>query len=124
MRLFQPRNTARARELRRAATPTERILWRYLSRAQLGVKFSRQMPVGPYFADFLCRELRLVIELDGYSHDLRREHDAARDRWMREEGYRMLRFTNAQVRENVEGVVMVIAGEIAAVRPDSPPRCD
>jgi len=124
MRLFQPRNTARARELRRAATPAERILWRYLSRSQLGVKFSRQMPVGPYFADFLCRELRLVIELDGYSHDLRPEHDAARDQWMREEGYRVLRFTNAQVLENVEGVVWVIGEEISGLRRGGPPRCD
>lgn len=108
MRLFKPRNTARARKLRREATPAERVLWRYLSRSQLGVKFSRQMPVGPYFADFLCRELGLVVELDGYSHDLRPGHDAARDSWMREEGYRVLRFANTAVRADPESVVLAI----------------
>jgi very-short-patch-repair endonuclease len=79
---WKPRNTARAQALRRQATPAERELWRYISRSQLGVRFSRQMPVGPFFADFLCRELRLVIELDGFSHDLEPERDASRDRWM------------------------------------------
>jgi BirA family biotin operon repressor/biotin-[acetyl-CoA-carboxylase] ligase len=78
MREFKPRNTERARELRREATPVERKLWRYLSGGALGAKFSRQMPVGPYFADFLCRELMIVVELDGYSHDLRLAHDAGR----------------------------------------------
>ena len=52
---WKPRNTERARELRNAATPAERALWRYLARSQLGAKFSRQMPVGPFYADFLCR---------------------------------------------------------------------
>lgn len=64
----------------------ERRLWRYLSGGALGAKFSRQMPVGPYFADFLCRDLRIVVELDGHSHDLRPEYDAARDRFMTEAG--------------------------------------
>jgi BirA family biotin operon repressor/biotin-[acetyl-CoA-carboxylase] ligase len=66
---FQPRNTNRARELRNAATPAERCLWGFLSASQLGAKFSRQMPLGPYYADFLCRELALVVELDGFSHE-------------------------------------------------------
>jgi len=54
---WNPRNTLRARALRRAAPPAERALWQHLARSQLGAKFSRQMPVGPWFADFLCREL-------------------------------------------------------------------
>jgi BirA family biotin operon repressor/biotin-[acetyl-CoA-carboxylase] ligase len=53
---WKARDIKRARELRRAATPAERLLWRYLSRSQLGAKFSRQMQVGSFFADFLCRE--------------------------------------------------------------------
>ena len=52
--------TERARALRRPATPAERALWRYLARSGAGAKFSRQMPVGPYFADFLCRGLGLI----------------------------------------------------------------
>ena len=88
---FQPRNTRRAKTLRNEATPAERRLWLHLSNRQLrGCKFSRQMPVGPYFADFLCRERQLVVEIDGYSHDLRVKHDERRDRYMIDAGYRIL----------------------------------
>src|SRR3546814_8758443 len=100
---WKQRNTPRARDRRRRATPAERALWAHLARGQLGAKFSRQMPVGHYFADFLCRELNLVIELDGHSHDLAPQSDCARDRWMLENGYRVVRFTNADVLGNVEG---------------------
>ena len=110
---WKPRDTRRAQELRNAATPAERLLWRYLSRSQLGAKFSRQMQVGPYFADFLCRELKLVVEIDGFSHDLRPEHDVARERWLRGQGYRVLHFANADVLGNTEGVVMAIRLEVA-----------
>ncbi len=113
---WKPRNTRRARGLRNAATPAERSLWERLSRSQLGVKFSRQMPVGPWFADFLCREHRLVIELDGFSHDVQSGRDEARDRWMNEHGYRVLRFANRDVMENVEGVVLMIAEAIEELR--------
>jgi len=113
---WKPRNTIRARILRNTATPAERLLWRFLCGGQLGEKFSRQMPVGPYFADFLSRELKLVIECDGISHDRSPERDEARDRWMAVEGYRVLRFTNAEVLGNVEGVVAVIGEEVARLR--------
>ncbi|MFY7836544.1 MAG: endonuclease domain-containing protein [Novosphingobium sp.] len=116
MREFKPRNTQRARTLRREATPMERKLWRYLSGSALGAKFSRQMPVGPYFADFLCRELMIVVELDGHSHDLRPDHDALRDRWMTDAGYQVLRFTNADVQGHVEGVVTAIRLAVDAQR--------
>jgi len=105
---FYPRDTKRARSLRNQATPAERLLWRYLSRSQLGVKFSRQLPVGPYFADFLCRELKLIVELDGFSHDVRPERDVARDAYLIGHGYSVLHFSNADVAGNVEGVVMAI----------------
>ncbi|MBA4088268.1 MAG: hypothetical protein C0491_10780 [Novosphingobium sp.] len=119
MREFKPRNTDRARELRREATPLERKLWRCLSGGALGAKFGRQMPVGPYFADFLCRELKIVVELDGYSHDLRLAPDAARDCWMARVGYQVLRFTNADVQGNVEGVVTAIRLAVEARRSGS-----
>jgi very-short-patch-repair endonuclease len=113
---WKPRNTGRARELRTCATPAERLLWRYLARSQLGAKFSRQMPLGPYFADFLCRELRLVVEIDGFSHDLRPDHDAARDRWLHGEGYRVLRFTNAEVLGDAEAAAVAIGTAIKEMR--------
>ena len=113
---WKPRNTARARGLRRKATPAERTLWPHLARGQLGVRFSRQMPVGPYFADFLCRELNQVIELDGFSHHLRPEYDAARDQWLRTQGYHVLHFTNADVPSNTEGVVTAIRLEVKRLK--------
>ena len=116
MAKFRPRDTQRARELRNQATPAERQLWRYLARGQLGAKFSRQMPVGPYFADFLCRELMLVVELDGFSHEMRQEADAVRTRVIEAAGYRVLRFTNAEVLGNVEGVAWAIQTVVMEVR--------
>ena len=74
------------------------------------------MPVGPYYADFLCRELKLVIELDGHSHDIAPERDTARDEWMQSEGYTVLRFTNTEVYENIEGVVITIRSKIVEMR--------
>ncbi len=113
---WKPRDTTRARALRQAATPAERALWQYLSRSQLGAKFSRQMPVGPFYADLLCRELGLVIELDGHSHDVAPDRDAERDAWMAAHGYTVRRFTNAEVQANVEGVVMAIRLEVERLR--------
>lgn len=113
---WQPRSTARSRSLRSQATPAERALWERLSRRQLGEKFSRQMPVGSYFADFLCRELKLVVELDGHSHDVSPQRDMVRDRWMNDHGYTVLRFGNHEVFENVEGVVWTIREEIGRLR--------
>ena len=113
---WHSRNTKRARELRLEATPAERALWEYIARSQLGAKFSRQMPVGPYFADFLCRELKLVIELDGFSHDVAPDRDAMRDAWIKHEGYAVMRFTNTDVHGNIEGVVTAIRLKIEELR--------
>ena len=92
------------------------MLWRYLARGQLDAKFSRQMPVGPYFADFLCRELMLVVEIDGFSHEMRQEADATRTQVIEAVGYRVLRFTNAEVLGNAEGVALAIQAVVQEVR--------
>lgn len=115
---FKPRNTQRARELRNQATPAERRLWSALSKRQVnGAKFSRQMPVGPYFVDFLSREAMLIIELDGYSHDLQQDYDQRRDQTLIDLGYSVLRFSNDDVMGNLEGVVHAIS--VALIK--SPP---
>ena len=113
---WKPRNTGRARELRNTATPAERRLWTYLGRSGLGVKFSRQMPVGPWFADFLCRELKLVIELDGFSHDSDPDRYVRRDADLRGRGYRVLHFTNDDVMQDAEAVARAIQHEIDRLR--------
>ncbi|MEO1169722.1 MAG: DUF559 domain-containing protein [Pseudomonadota bacterium] len=112
---FKPRNTERARALRNTATPAERKLWRYLSRRQLaGRKFSRQMPIGPYFCDFLCRSENLAIEIDGFSHDLRQREDRRRTRYLEGKGLTILRFSNAEIRNNIGGALIAIESAFQA----------
>ncbi|MGH6696842.1 endonuclease domain-containing protein [Sphingopyxis sp.] len=124
VRKFGPRETPKAQKLRREATPPERTLWRAISKRQLeGWKFSRQMPIGPYVADFLCREAKLVVELDGRSHDARQEQDRRRDAYLCEQGYRTLRFSNADAMSNLEGVLMTIAAALNSGPPPAPPAC-
>ncbi|WP_417617683.1 endonuclease domain-containing protein [Parasphingorhabdus sp.] len=123
MPVFKPRNTNRAKSLRNAATPAERELWKYLSRRQVGGrKFSRQMPVGPYYADFLCRELGLIIEIDGYSHETQQGKDAKRSRELVDHGYKVLRFTNDDVLSNIEGVIRQIEMVVTDIPTPNPSR--
>ena len=98
----------RAQALRRDGTGAEAKLWSRLRNRQLGgCKFVRQEPVGPYIADFVCRERRLVIEVDGGQHaDSAR--DRRRDATLGAEGYRTIRVWNNEVMENIEGVLEVI----------------
>ncbi len=116
---FRPRPTARAQGLRNNATDAERRLWTQLSRSHLGHKFLRQMPVGSFIADFLCRSRRLVIELDGGQH-CENARDEARTRFIEAQGYRVLRFWNNEVMGNLEGVLTAI-GE-ALTLPPTPSR--
>jgi very-short-patch-repair endonuclease len=102
----------RARTLRKAMTPAERVLWYTLrDRRFMGVKFRRQVPIGPYIADFYCPEHRLIIEADGGGHGGPRDH--ARDRWLEDHGFRVLRLWNAAIRGNLPGCLDLIANEVA-----------
>ena len=101
----------RARSLRRDATEAEKHLWKHLRSGQLGVKFRRQMWLAGSIADFASVEARLVIELDGGQH-ADSESDARRTERLTAEGYRVLRFWNNDVLENVEGVLRVISGAL------------
>jgi very-short-patch-repair endonuclease len=98
----------------------ERKLWRYLrSRALSGFKFVRQEPIGPYFVDFVCREKRLVVEVDGGQH-AESERDAVRDRWLADHRYRVLRVWNNEVLSNIEGVWDTIFAAASAAAPPHP----
>ncbi len=104
---------ARVREMRRNLTPEEKLLWKALrSRRLNGHKFRRQAWVITAIADFLCFEARLIIELDGGQHAINAEEDAQRTAMLEREGYRVLRFWNNQVRENIEGVMQTIAAAL------------
>ena len=70
----------------------------------MGIKFRRQRPIGPYIVDFLCVERKLVIELDGGQHQERTEYDGRRTRWLRSQGYSVLRFWNDEVLEDMDAV--------------------
>ncbi|MFP5284560.1 MAG: endonuclease domain-containing protein [Thermoanaerobaculia bacterium] len=105
----------RARDLRQSMTDAERLLWSRLRRRFLGIKFRRQYPLGPFIADFACPAQRLVIEVDGGQH-LESSADEGRDRWMRENGYRVLRFWNHEVLTNLDGVLERISEEVGGVR--------
>jgi very-short-patch-repair endonuclease len=120
MRAANEIKTGRARRLRRAATDAELALWHRLrSRSLNGYKFVRQEPIGPYTVDFVCRERRLVIEVDGGQH-ADDPNDAVRDRWLVEHNYRVLRFWNNDVSGNMAGVLETIATALA----ESPPHPD
>ena len=102
----------RARALRRKSPPPEQILWSILRGRRLGgLKFRRQEAIGPYIVDFCCRQLKLIVELDGMSHDDKHDRDKARDRWLRTQGYRVFRVTNWDVNEELEAVARGIARE-------------
>jgi very-short-patch-repair endonuclease len=109
----------RAKELRRTMTRAETLLWRHLKAHRLArLGFRRQTPMGNYVADFVAHSCKLVVEVDGASHDFeeRIRHDEERDRWFASRGYRVLRFTNDDVMRNLEGVALAIlqAAEQAA----------
>jgi very-short-patch-repair endonuclease len=114
--------TKLSRRLRRNGTIAEQRLWNRLrSRALCGMKFVRQEPVGPHIVDFVCREYRLIIEVDGGQH-CDRERDVIRDRWLREHDYHVLRFWNNEVIENTDGVLETIASVLREASPSPSPR--
>ena len=96
-----------ATAMRRNPTEWEKRLWRHLSNSQLGgYKFRRQAKIPPYVADFLCASKALVVELDGDTHQ--HERDEARDIYLLRSGFTTFRFSNADVRDNIEGVLQAI----------------
>ena len=103
-----------ARRLRREATDVERRFWLAVRDRRLdGFKFRRQATVGPFVADFLCVERRLIVKLDGGQHG--DEADRRRQAWLEAQGYTVLRFWNNDVLENWEGVLEVVLSTLTAL---------
>lgn len=97
-----------AKYMRSHATDAEQKLWQILRAKRLkGWKFKRQVPIGVYIVDFICFEAKLVIEADGSQHH-RNEKDQIRDQWLREQGYKVLRYWNNDILTNIEGVELNI----------------
>jgi very-short-patch-repair endonuclease len=106
MQRVPPKIKQNARDLRKNMTDAERTLWsRIKSRRLQGFRFRRQHPVGNYIVDFVCLELKLVIELDGGQHMDQQQYDERRDSFLKAQGFTVLRFWNNKVMKEVDGVL-------------------
>ena len=122
VKLIPAEQQKRARAMRNNATAAERKLWQALRASQLeGFKFSRQIAIGPFIADLVCRKQRLVVEIDGGLHG--DASDIARQRFIEAQGYRVLRFWNYQVMRDLDFVVAIILETLQADQnpPPTPP---
>ncbi len=110
----------RARHLRNRMTEPELRLWQYLRGSQLeGFKFRRQVAITPFVADFFCPAKALIVEVDGDTHDT--EEDRRRDRLLESRGYTTIRFTNSDVTQNVDGVLITVLAVLRSL-PDRWPH--
>jgi len=98
-----------AKKLRKKQTAAEKLLWEQIKERKLmGFKFRRQAPFGRYILDFYCTEKHLALEVDGPSHEERKEYDANRDSFIKSAGVKTLRFTNKDIRLNLPEVLQII----------------
>ena len=104
--------TAFAKSMRRNPTDAESLLWQRLRSKQIeGVKFRRQQPIDKFIVDFITFEKRVVVELDGGQHADAANQDGERDQLLRANGFRVLRFWNNEVLQNIDGVLETIRRE-------------
>jgi very-short-patch-repair endonuclease len=110
----QHAKTAFARRLRKTMTPAEVLLWSKLRRENLGYRFRKQHPIGPYIADFACVVARLVVEVDGATHatDAEIAYDGQRTAFIEANGWRVVRVWNGDVTDNLAGVLAFIANAL------------
>ena len=102
----------RAKKLRREMTLAEKILWKEVRANRLGgLHFRRQQIIHDYFADFYCHQYELIVELDGGIHVLQKEYDAEREAYLTALGFRIIRFRNEEITENLKNVLQKIMDE-------------
>lgn len=110
------RVTQKARALRQSMTKAEVILWMHLrKRAMNGARFRRQHPIGPYIADFTCPASKLIVEVDGATHSTPDElaYDTRRTKYLEQQGWTVIRVTNTDIYENLDGVWLTISERLA-----------
>ncbi|WP_438752505.1 endonuclease domain-containing protein [Pararhizobium sp. O133] len=108
---IEQKTRTRAKELRRELTKAEAAMWSMLRDLRpRGARFRRETPIGPYIADFAWLSARVVVEVDGDSHETLhgKRHDAQRDRFLQSQGFTILRFDNAQVMDGPDHVFLTI----------------
>ena len=106
---MRPDKLEYAKKLRRRMTNAEKILWKAIRNRQLrGIKFKRQMPIGPYIVDFYCPEYKVIFEIDGEIHKQREEYDLQRTMELMELGYKVLRIRNERIEQSLEEALVFI----------------
>jgi adenine-specific DNA-methyltransferase len=111
-----------SRELRSSATDAERLLWRFVrNRHMSGYRFRRQVPLGPYIADFVCLRARLIVELDGSQHDESLIDELERTHYLARLGFRVIRFWNNEVLQQTEAVLESILEALIQACPHPSP---
>ena len=107
-----------ARLQRTSMTREEVLVWSIIRKQQLGVRFRRQLPIGPYFAAFACLSPKLIVEVDGGHHG--DEKDKRRDAYMRQKGWHVVRLWNNEVRSNLDGVQARLQPTLDSLRAQNP----
>jgi very-short-patch-repair endonuclease len=103
---------ARSKELRREMTPAETILWKELRTNKLNrLHFRRQQVIDRFIVDFYCHQHELIVEVDGDIHEFQKEYDAERESYLNEHGFRVIRFRNEEVINDLQGVLKKILSE-------------
>ncbi|HSD37328.1 MAG TPA: endonuclease domain-containing protein [Rhodocyclaceae bacterium] len=119
---MDPEQLDNAKRLRTEQTEAEQCLWYHLRAHRfLGLKFKRQKPVGPYIADFICIEGKLIVEVDGGQHVEAKAYDDARDKYLNDQGFTVLRFWNNEVLNQTEAVLDKIRVAVEGCSDPSPP---
>ncbi len=112
-----PNTMHRAGELRKESTPAERKLWAHLRNNQInGINFRRQHAIGKYIPDFCAVQEKLIIELDGSQHLEQQEYDAERTKYLEAQGYKVIRFWNNQIMNDMNGVILAITYAIEEIK--------
>jgi very-short-patch-repair endonuclease len=118
MREAEKRTQKFARALRAQMTDAEVILWSFLRKKAMGWRFRRQHPIGPYITDFACIAAKLAVEVDGATHGCEaRIYDERRTRFLNAQGWRVMRISNTDVRENLDGVWRTISAALPPLGP-------
>ncbi|MCL2540234.1 MAG: DUF559 domain-containing protein [Firmicutes bacterium] len=103
---YNPALRKRAAELRKAGNLSEALLWLQLKNKQFkGLNFDRQLIIGNYIVDFYCPKLKLIVELDGATHDYKEEHDKKREAYLKSLGLRIIHILDVDVKQNLDGVM-------------------
>jgi very-short-patch-repair endonuclease len=117
-------NRVRAKQMRHDPVSLEKFFWSHLRNRQLGgFKFRRQVPIGPYIADFVCDVRKLVVELDGPFHANRKDYDAKRDLYLEQLGYRVWRFSNGSAADDWPATLRSILQALSSPSPRPRLRC-